>query len=103
MSLLQLNLHSSMERLKVDLNDVQEATEFHLHSSMERLKVLNIKCNSNSALNLHSSMERLKVERAGSGKGNLPIFTFQYGEIKRLGNRCRNHGADVIYIPVWRD
>ena len=55
-----LNLHSSMERLKVFFVKTLDFILYNLHSSMERLKVITQRQNVSKDYNLHSSMERLK-------------------------------------------
>ena len=97
------DLHSSMERLKGRKWAEGTSAEENLHSSMERLKGAQ-KAGWECALKyLHSSMERLKEACRGGFKTAKKIFTFQYGEIKRVQKTFGLNLKILIYIPVWRD
>ena len=72
-----------MERLKAWQDRGGCPSYPYLHSSMERLKDIVIVLDVPKRRNLHSSMERLKVIGNVYNPSAVPIFTFQYGEIKR--------------------
>ena len=70
---------------------------------MERLKVTADKLATDWIFHLHSSMERLKVFAACRRGISFRVFTFQYGEIKRMTVFHAQRVCVLIYIPVWRD
>ena len=96
-------LHSSMERLKVQMKGEMYNAGIDLHSSMERLKVIFLPFPVLLQLNLHSSMERLKAFALRACPSCFSRFTFQYGEIKSYWICYYNNTSYYIYIPVWRD
>ena len=81
----------------------QSVVDKDLHSSMERLKV--------GLRNVHYAKMTIFTFQYGEIKSqprSVGIlyyyrFTFQYGEIKSIARARKEAAGARIYIPVWRD
>ena len=77
--------------------------EIDLHSSMDRLETFLLFVYLLIYFHLHSSMDRLETNVCFVYKKKSMKFTFQYGQIRNYKQRFYTRADTKIYIPVWID